>query len=74
MKIVCKKNHYQNKSGHKKIKIMTKGKTYDVIISGLLSNSEVWILNDLNKKMKLLWSDFINIEKSRDHKINDLLN
>jgi hypothetical protein len=74
MKIVCKKNHYQNRNGQKKVKIMTRGKSYDVLLSGLLNNSEVWILNDLNKNMKFLWSDFTNLEKSRDIKINDLLN
>lgn len=71
MKVVSIKSRYMNIRGHKKVKLLTKGKYYDVVKD--FSNVKMYgIIDDEGIFVSYNKSNFIKISEIRDQKLETL--
>jgi hypothetical protein len=72
MKVISKKNRYQNTPGKPKVKILTKDKSYNVFASSLYT-TDYFVENDIGEITRHSNSLFKSVQSNRNSKINELL-
>jgi hypothetical protein len=72
MKVISKKNRFQNIPGKPKVKILTKDKSYNVFVPSFYTN-DYFVENDIGEITRHSSSLFKSIQSNRNSKINELL-
>jgi hypothetical protein len=72
MKVISKKNRYQNTPGKPKVKILTKDKSYNVFVPSFYT-TDYFVENDIGEITRHSNSLFKSVQSNRNSKINELL-
>jgi hypothetical protein len=75
MKVISKKNRFQNIPGKPKVKILTKDKSYNVLVPSSYKRLKdyYFVENDIGEITRHSSSLFKSVQSNRNSKINELL-